>query len=79
MTCLLKPGPHGSVIEIDPQLLSDAGIAGDAEVEVRRDGGMLIISAANAEADREKRFEEAMRWTFERYGETFRRLRAAGD
>ena len=30
MTYLLKPTPNGSMIEIDPQLLSDAGIAADA-------------------------------------------------
>ena len=78
MTHLLKPGPNGSVIEIDPQLLSDAGIAGiagDAAVEIRREGDTIMISAADEmRVEDDAVFEKAVEFTFRRYDGLFKRL-----
>lgn len=76
MTQVLKPGPNGPILEIDPRMLEAAGIAPDARVEVRREGDVILIAAAVDETDpeRERRFREAMEWTFNRYEQTLRRL-----
>lgn len=78
MTTTLRQGPNGPFIEIDPQMLEEAGFRAEASVELRREGDRIVISSAGsaveADPDREARFQEAMKWTFERYDETFRKL-----
>ena len=75
MTQVLKPGPNGPILEIDPRMLEAAGIAPDARVEVRREGDVILIAAALDEPHPEReRFREAMEWTFNRYEQTLRKL-----
>ena len=78
MTQSLKQGPNGPIIELDPKLAEELGLRVGSPVEVRCEGGRLIVEQADAEvtdeAERRRRFEEAKQWAFERYEKTFQKL-----
>ena len=80
MTQTLKQGPNGPIVELDSQLAGELGLRVGSSVDVRREGGRLVIeesagdvNAADAE-DRERRFKESMDWVFTRYENTLREL-----
>lgn len=77
MTTTLKQGQNGPVLELDARLLSDAGIDIDTPLRVRVADGRIVAvreERADAPGDRERRFREAMEFTFDEYDDTLRRL-----
>ena len=80
MTQTLKQGPNGPIIELDPRLAGELGLHVGSPVDVRREGGRLVVEESpdagkspDAE-DRERRFTESMDWVFTRYENTLREL-----
>ena len=76
MTTMLKQGNKGPILELDPQMLSDAGIDFDTPLEVRAvDGRIVAVRRDDADgADAERQFRKAMEFTFAEYDETLRKL-----
>jgi antitoxin MazE len=69
---LTKHGNSFALI-IDRPILDLLKIDAETPLEITTDGRQLII-APTAISERRKKFEEAMRWSHERYGETFKKL-----
>ncbi len=76
MTTTLKQGRNGPILELDPKLLSDAGIDFASPLDVRIEAGRIVaVRRDGAELDApDPAFDEAMAFTFAEYDETLRKL-----
>ena len=70
-----KLSKHGNslALVIDRPILDLLNISEDTELEVTTDGRVLVVAPA-ADAERKKKFEQALEATNRRYGRTLKRL-----
>ena len=80
MTQTLKQGPNGPIVELDPQLAGELGLRIGSPIEVRREGGRLVIEEAAdqngdpADAEHERLFLKAKEFAFAEYDDALREL-----
>ena len=78
MTTTLKRGPNGPFLELDPEMLSEAGIDWETPLDVIHHGGRLTVqphaATLDEPADREQAFRVAMDKVNHRYGRMLKRL-----
>lgn len=78
MTTTLKQGTNGPILELDPQLLSEAGIDLTSPLDIHIESGRIEVVKRDEpdppDFDRPAKFREAMDKVNQRYGNMLKRL-----